>query len=383
LIVWSEGFNDQILYSWSNTETAQNPSEWAIPIQLSTSHFTGMSPKILADNSGIIYVAYSKPINEDRGIYLAKSTDGGKNWSDPLQVFNAEAARWDIADSPELATNQNGSVSIIWAKKSFPEDSHLLALYTSQSEDQGSTWSNPSLVEEGDLTWGQISGIHSGNLYRIWQEVDISTQLVNWFQFSIDGGVTWSLPTSVTDPEKYIWSPMVTTDTAGRLYLFQPIQVIPQITGITYRIWDTDRWLVEDRILLDYQDIFIPGSLAAAISPSGRLILVYTEKEIDATTGYVNYTLSYTSQMVEIPAVTQTPEPPISKEPTQTPVATTIPTASQTPIITLSINQEELNEPDQASTNLLRIGLILGISLVVGISAILIISLVVSSKRIK
>ena len=320
LVVWSEGLNDQILYSWSNTDTAQNPSEWATPLQLSTTRFTGKSPKILADNSGIVYVAYSKPINEDRGIYIVKSTDEGKNWSDPIQVFNAEAAGWDIADSPELATDQNGSVNVVWAKKSFPEDGHLLALYTSQSGDQGSTWSNPSVVEEGDLTWGQISGIHSSNLYRIWQEVDISTQLVNWHQFSIDGGVTWSLPTSVTDPEDDIGSPIVTTDTAGRLYLFQPIQVIPQITGITSRIWDTDRWLVEDRIILDNHDVFIPGSLATAISPSGSLILVYIEKETDATTGYVNYTLSYASQMVEIPAVTPTPEPPVSKEPTQTPL---------------------------------------------------------------
>ncbi|MFZ2095199.1 MAG: sialidase family protein, partial [Anaerolineales bacterium] len=194
LVVWSEGLNDQILYSWSNTGTAQNPSEWATPLQLSTTRFTGKSPKILVGNSGIVYVAYSKPINEDRGIYIVKSTDEGENWSDPHQVFNAEAAGWDIADSPELATDQNGSVNVVWVKKSFPVDGHLLALYTSQSGDQGSTWSNPSVVEEGDLTWSQISGIHSSNLYRIWQEVDISTQLVDWYQFSIDGGATWSLP---------------------------------------------------------------------------------------------------------------------------------------------------------------------------------------------
>jgi hypothetical protein len=372
MVVWSEGLNDQILYSWSNTDSAQHPSEWATPLQLSTTRLTGKSPKILADNMGIIYVAYSKPINEDRGIYVVNSKDEGKNWSDPYQVFNAEAAGWDIADSPELATDQNGSVNVVWAKKSFPEDGHLLALYTSQSGDQGSTWSNPSLVEEGDLTWGQISGIHSSNLYRTWQEVDISDLLVNWHQFSIDGGVTWGLPTSVTDPEDEIGYPNVTTDTAGRLYLFQPIQVTPQITGITYRIWDTDRWLVEDRLVLDNHNGFIPGSLASAISSSGNLILVYIEKETDATTGSINYTLSSASQMVEIPAVTPTPEPPISKEPTQTPATTTIPSASQTPTITLTINPEGLNKSSQVPTNHLIIGLILGFSLVVGLSAIII-----------
>ena len=383
LVVWSEGLNDQILYSWSNTDTAENPSEWATPLQLSTTRFTGKSPKILADISGVVYVAYSKPINEDRGIYVVRSIDEGKNWSEPSQVFNAETAGWDIADSPELATDQNGSVNVVWAKKSFPEDGRLLALYTSQSGDQGSTWSSPSLVEEGELTWGQIHGIDSNNLYRIWQEVDISTQLVNWFQFSIDGGVSWSLPTSVTDPEADLGTPIVTTDTAGRLFMFQPIQVTTQITGITYRIWDTDRWLVEDRIILANPDIFIPVSLATAISPSGRLILVYLEKGTDATTGNVNYSLSYASQMVEIPEVKSTPEPQVSIEPTSTVVTTTVPSASQTPTTAPAINQVELNNSSQVSTNHSITVLILGSSLAVGISAIIVIYIVVIRKRIK
>jgi hypothetical protein len=383
LVVWSEGLNDQILFSWSSPDKAQNPSEWSTPLQLSTTRFTGESPKILADNSGIVYVAYSKTINEERGIYMVKSIDEGRNWSDPSQLFNAEAAGWDIADSPELATDQNGAVNVIWAKKSFPEDGHLLGLYTSVSGDQGSTWSNPIIVEEGDLTWSQISGIHSSNLYRIWQEVDISSQLVNWNQVSIDGGVTWSLPTSVTDPEDNIGSPIATTDTAGRLYLFQPIQVTPQITGITNRIWSTDRWLVEDRIILDNHDGFIPGSLAAAISPSGSLILVFIEKVIDASTGHVNYSLAYASRMVEIPAVIPTPEPPVRIEPTQTSIATTIPSASQTLTDTLPINQDGANNSSQVSTNHSIIGLILGSSLVAVISAIFIVYYVISRKRVK
>jgi len=382
MVVWSEGINNQILFSWSNTDKAQNPSEWATPLQSSTPLFTGTSPRLHANNSGIVYIAYSKPINEDRGIYVVKSTDEGKNWSAPSQVFNAGDAGWDIADSPELATDQSGSVHVTWVKKSFPEDGYLLALYTSQSGDQGATWLNPSVVEEGDLTWGQINGIRSSNLYRTWQEVDIGTQLVNWHQFSIDGGVTWSLPTSVTDPEDEIGSPVVTTDTAGRLYLFQPILVIPQITGITYRIWDTDRWLVEERILLDNHYGFIPGSLATAISPSGHLILVYLEKGIDVTTGSINYTLSYQSQMVEIPVLAPTPEPLAINMPTQAAVATTIPTPSPAPAITPTIIQEELNTSSQVSINYPIIILILCACLVVGISAIFIIYKLFLSKGI-
>ena len=383
LVVWSEGLNDQILYSWSNTDTGLFTTEWATPVQLSTTRFTGKSPRLLVDNAGIVYVAYSKPINEDRGIYIVKSMDDGNSWSDPFQIFNAEAAGWDIADSPELATDQNGSVNLVWARKSFPEAGQLLALYTSQSGDQGSTWSIPNVVAEGDLTRSQITGIHSSSLHRIWQAVDISTRLVNWHQYSLDGGATWSLPTSITDPEDYVGSPIVTTDTAGRLYLFQPIQVSPQMTGITYRLWDTDRWLVEDRIIFGDTNSFIPGSLAAAISPSGRLILVYLGKVTDATAGSINYTLSFVSQTVEIPVNTQTPEPPISSEPTKTPVANTTPSESQTPAIMPTQNQAGSSGSSQASTNNTWTGLILGSGLALGIVAVFIIYNVIVNKHRK
>lgn len=383
LIVWSEGLNEQILYSWSNINTAQNPSEWAAPLQLSTPRFPGKSPKILADNSDVVYVAYSKPINEDRGIYFVKSTDGGKNWSDPHQVFNAEAAGWEIADAPELATDENSTINIIWTKKSFPEDGTLLALYSSQSEDQGLSWSDPSIITEGDLTWGQIYGIHNRNLYRIWQEVDVSTQLVNWYQVTIDNGIQWSLPTSVTDPEANIGSPVVTTDNAGRLYLFQPIQLTAQISAITSRIWDFDRWLVEDRIFLENHYEFIPDTLAAAISSSGNLSLIYIEKDTDAATGSINYTLSYVSQGIDIPIVESTPVPQTNIEPTQIPIMTAMPSESLNPTTTFAINQEEINRPSLRSTNYPVIGLILGSSLLIGISAIFIVYKKISRNRIK
>jgi hypothetical protein len=119
LVVWSEELDVQILFSWSSTDLAQNPSGWAPPQQLSTTSFMGMSPKILADNSGIVYVVYSKPINEDRGIYIVKSTDGGINWSDPSQAYDAEADSWDIADTPVLATNKMAQL-ISSGQKSFP-----------------------------------------------------------------------------------------------------------------------------------------------------------------------------------------------------------------------------------------------------------------------
>jgi hypothetical protein len=143
-------------------------------------------------------------------------------------------------------------------------------------------------------------------IYTNLAEVDISTGWLTWYQVSIDGSITWSTPTSVTDPEN-IGSPSITTDIAGRLHLLQPIKMIPQITEITYRIWDGDRLVVKDRFTLGYNDVYIPDSLATAISPSGNIILLYTGIETDATTGDVNYTLSYASQMVEIPVITPTP----------------------------------------------------------------------------
>lgn len=339
LIVWSESADNSILFSWSNIDNGINPAEWITPVVLSTARYTGTSPVVLADNSGVIYVAYSKPINEERGIYIVKSTDNGKNWSDPNQVFNGEAAGWDLIGPPALASDEYGSINVIWGKESYPADSNLLGLYSSQSRDQGSNWSSPELVAEGEITGLQFTGTANYTLHRIWQAVDVSARLVNWHQYSINGGATWSQPTSITDPEDYVATPVVTTDTAGRLYLFQPIQISPQMTGITYRLWDTEQWQVGDRIVFSNPEDFTPDSLAAAISPSGNLMLVYLGQATDSTTGSTNYSLSFVSQTIEIPAITQTPKPTLGVEETQTPTLVPtdntfvgqVPTEEQTP----------------------------------------------------
>lgn len=372
LLAWNEAYNDQIYFSWSNTETGQNPLEWSTPRQLSTNLLSGHSPNLLADNSGVIYIAYSKPINEDRGIYLVKSMDNGENWSDPYQVFVPTSGEWDIVDMPNLATNQDNSVYLSWVKKSFPESNYLLGFYTNQSVDQGDHWLDPVIVEEGQLTSGQISGVLNSNLYRIWQEVDISTRLVNWFQFSTDGGGSWSQPTSVTDPEENLGAPIITTDILGRLYLLQPIQVTPEITDITFRIWDANQWLIEDRITTDFNYELIPGSMASAISSSGTLILSYVDKGFDTTMESTSYRLLYSSQIVEIPATLPALEQPVTIEPTQITTQTAMPTISSTPTSMPIVNNTESNKVNQGTNYVKSPVLVIGTILIIVIATILI-----------
>lgn len=383
LVVWSEGPSNQIQFSWSNVDTAQNPSEWTAPKLLSTIEIQGRSPQLQVDQSGMIYVVYTKPINENRGIFAVKSSDGGNSWSTPIQVFNAQSAGWEVVDTPELTTDQNGEVYVSWAEKSFPEDGHLTAFYTSQSGDQGITWSSPKMVEEGKLTWGSISGNLSSSLYRTWQEVDTSTQSVNWFQLSIDGGITWSVPTGVTDPETNIGFPIITTDRSGRLFFFQPIRLTPQINAITYRIWDTDRWVVKDRIFLDEQAVLKPGTLSTSISSSGKLGIVYLEKGSDANTGAPNYSLAYISQFVDIPSIGQAPIPTATIDASMTPTSSDNSNSGQTPTANATAAQPSSeSNPGTTSTSSGWTGIIIGGSIAaIVVATVLVYKSVMAMRR--
>lgn len=386
LVVWSERLTGQMHISWADADKAQIFSEWTTPVQLTISPLTGYTPKLSIDRSGVIYIVYAKPINEDRGIYIIKSENAGKSWSAPLQIFDAKAAGWDLVGSPRMSIGSNGSINVLWARESFPGDIQMLALYAARSEDQGSTWLTSSVVEESGLIWSQIQGSNSSTLHRFWQAFDISNQLVNWHQFSKDGGISWSLPTGITDPDPYVGFPAITMDNAQRLYLFQAVQKSTQTAGISYRVWDKDRWLVQDELDIAQDSGFVPGSLAAAVSPSGRLFLVYLGKVKDASSGVYNYTLNYASQSLGIQDVTQTPEPLPSIEPTTTPVTaeTRSPsptqTPSQTPTQEQNITPYSFTGSNPAPTGDKWSGLFLGSGLAVGIIVIFILYKVIISR---
>ena len=109
-LAWSGGATGEILYSRANADQAGAASGWLPAV--SVDNQPGASrPQIALDQpGGRVLLLYVVPFNEQRGVYLAISDDGGESWGVPQQVFDAAAAGWDSVQNPTLAVAPDGNV---------------------------------------------------------------------------------------------------------------------------------------------------------------------------------------------------------------------------------------------------------------------------------
>ena len=100
--------------------SAETQLNWSTPTQLEIGHDGEIgSVDVAWDAAGTVYLVYSVPVNEERGIYLVQSKDHGTSWSEPVQVFNGAAAGFDLVGAPSLLISENGFLNIIWKQQSI------------------------------------------------------------------------------------------------------------------------------------------------------------------------------------------------------------------------------------------------------------------------
>ncbi len=121
-------------------------------------------PSIDTDRSdgpgeGNLYVAFAAdPGRQGRGdhsdIFVVRSEDGGKNWSDPLNVVKGRGVR----ANPDETTNDNfmpvltvgpaGEINVFFYDRRHDEANRKIDVYRAISTDQGRTWSNERVTSE-------------------------------------------------------------------------------------------------------------------------------------------------------------------------------------------------------------------------------------------
>ncbi|HEY9529023.1 MAG TPA: sialidase family protein, partial [Anaerolineales bacterium] len=183
-----------LYFSRAASGNAAIQSSWSTPARLEIGHDGEIGAVDVAeDAAGSLYLAYSVPLNESRGIYLVQSKDNGTSWSEPLQVFNGVTAGFDVVGAPSLVTTDKGLVHIIWKEQSIQGDgvSQSLDLYYTRSDDGGLTFGDPELLLEEPAAWQEIVVDGRGNLHLLWQLQNTMTTV--WDQVSPDGGRSWQV----------------------------------------------------------------------------------------------------------------------------------------------------------------------------------------------
>jgi hypothetical protein len=320
---------------------------------------------MVSDGESTVYVAYTIPLNEDRGIYLTRSEDDGDSWSDAVPVFDGIAADWDLIGPASLTRTLDGTLHLLWTRWTQVPEMQAIALAYARSEDNGETWSEAETVIEEPILGSGILGVQERFVHRIWTGL-IDGRPVIWHQFSEDGGITWSAAGRVVDPGLILGPTTLIADQNENPLLLQLAETNGGQLVLQEWVWATDRWVEGERRTL--QDTAVNADAIAAIAaPDGRIAVMYGSLITGDTT--VTDEIIYTGRQwqVDESEVTRTPLPTLTPTPEIVPTETPQPEPTPTPTATLAPVQNV--SPLSGSSGGIIVGVFVAIVLVGAIFA--------------
>jgi len=229
----------------------------------------GNDPSVAWGPDGTAYVVYggfnrSTPPSGENGVFLARSTDGGRSWQAHIPIIlhtgtmTADSAfedKYYITVDHAGSSPYRGRLYVPW-KRVIDRDSSTQIVVT-WSDDRGMSWHPPvrvSPVLPGtslDTTFGQSFPLAAtgpnGEVYVVWNS---GTQRGIGFARSTDGGRSWSEPRIV---HTYQW--MGETKFTGTQYNHTlkggtraetyPVLVVDTVTGSPRRGWLYLAWAAD------------------------------------------------------------------------------------------------------------------------------------------
>ena len=137
---------------------------------------------------GTVYVSYRKVFDGNiRDIVVARSTDGGQTFSEPVRVHDDE---WHIEGCPHagasLAVDGQGRLHVAW----FTGAEGAPGAYYTVSSDQAHTFAEPTrLTPEGPVptSLAAVAADEAGNVWVAWEALDGETRTVALARVDEDG----------------------------------------------------------------------------------------------------------------------------------------------------------------------------------------------------
>ena len=170
-------------------KSTDNGKTFGIPVNVSNNPKPSGAPQILASGNNV-YVVWmdSTPGNYD--IFVAKSTDNGSTFGQPVNVSN------NAGDSgyPQMTMSEN-TLYVVWTDTISNKNYDVLF---AKSTDGGATFSAPVNISKniGASGWAQITV--NGNIYVIWEDSAPGNYDI-FIAKSTDGGATFSAPDNISN----------------------------------------------------------------------------------------------------------------------------------------------------------------------------------------
>ncbi|NJN54533.1 MAG: hypothetical protein HC804_07135 [Anaerolineae bacterium] len=364
-LAWSDNMG-QLNMARTAVSEAHIASSWS-PVDIIPLEHQATAPVLGVDENGTLYLAYTIPVNEGRGIYMITSTDGGRSWSEPVTVFDGMSAGWEVVGPAKLGVSNEGTVHLLWGQETLLSGSmpQTQALYYAHSEDDGQTFTPPMMVASGIITWIDLVTAGEQVIHQFWRTTEDHSAVLQ-HAYSEDGGQSWSQPDVVDTVPGEVTVAGSETGTVSLLLLEE--------TAVHEWRWQDGKWTQPIGLSLD--DL-VPGDvteqkIAAALTANSVLTTLFTgqvlstAQVIDAENEEaINNSLQASSRAVDVETNNQPPLPPLSVSttvPVPTPTATVesalpapIAEASPMPTATAVANliQTETAPSDNTTTSLL------------------------------
>lgn len=354
LVVWRSE-TGELLFSQAASDTARIPTEWSQIQVLPTLTNSVGTPMLAMGQNARIYVMYALTLNENRGIYYIYSDDNGSTWSNPVQIFDAVAAQWDMLDQAQLTITGDGNMQAIWSRYSLPPASTSQGVYYSLSVDNGESWSEVTPMTQLPVQWSSIVSYGESIIHRVWQESG-SAGLVVWHDYSLDGGLTFLAPRRIPGLEGLLGPVDLATDSVGQLHL-----ILASKEMLWYRWWNGVGWGGTDDLQL--ADDLAEGRLAAglALAPNDTLMSLFSGEAADPASGELVSALFSTQQNLAVPEVAPTSLPIITSEPTVSTTATAVSQPTSTPTTVPDLSNNNLDAASGLTTadnDILRLAMV-------------------------
>ncbi len=305
LLVWKDGFKGEIYFSSSPANQAIIPASWGTAVKISSTDHRADSPFLITDSTGKIIVIYAVPVNENRGIYLSESNDGGVSWSQPIGLVNGSEIEPAVISYPQLVVSNSNQYHLLWRSSQISSDNlYPTGLYYRHSPDGGKTWSSPEVVSQNPVIWSQILESSNGTLHRFWLAIN-GNQKEIWHQISTNGA-DWQTESLSPLLGELIGSPSITSDSSGRIHLVQML-LANDVYSLQQQTWENN-WLTKPSKEIEFEPIVHFTSPILVMSPTGFLGTVFS-LGITTTENLIEYQLIFASQQLEDLPMLETPQP--------------------------------------------------------------------------
>jgi hypothetical protein len=214
--LWHNGSLDLVLGSDGSLYAAWTEYEGALwlrrsndggktfsdPLRISDA-MPARAPALALGPKGVVYLAWTVGDDEAADIRVAKSIDGGATFGAPVIVERSKG----YSDAPKLAVDPRGTLHVVYAESERGLFQRRHVRYT-RSVDGAASFERPRDISARDAGFPALSVDGKGNLYVLWERFADHPLTPRGLALAVsnDGGKTFTAPVLVPDSADAGWN---------------------------------------------------------------------------------------------------------------------------------------------------------------------------------